>query len=239
MLFSTSYNANIMSPIKETTVETAIGGPDGNRRQLLAADIPEEGTVECTNESTGKVYHWKNNELRHFPNGMIASSWDSNWRGNLLRVDCTDLNVGSPMAIKSIPEGKAVRCSNDNDGKVYRWVEGELRHYRNGTVAKSWDENWRDDIIDLDCESFPTRTDMGFNYPNCLLNDDQIGNGFCFNVKYPGFYNSEECGWDGGDCIAFNSKYPDCHYNIDQLGNGVCNDFLNREECGFDDGDCN
>ena len=49
---------------------------------------------------------------------------------------------------------------------MYHWVEGELHHYRIGMVAKSWDGNWRADIMDLDCGLFPIiGTDMGFNYP--------------------------------------------------------------------------
>ena len=33
-----------------------------------------------------------------------------------------------------------------------------------------------------------------------------IGNGQCDE----GEYNTEECGWDDGDCREFNSKYPNC-----------------------------
>ena len=33
-----------------------------------------------------------------------------------------------------------------------------------------------------------------------------IGDGDCDG----GEYNTEECGWDGGDCIEFNEKYPNC-----------------------------
>ena len=35
------------------------------------------------------------------------------------------------------------------------------------------------------------------NYPNCLLDYPQlIGNGRCRG----GVYNTESCGWEGGDC---------------------------------------
>ena len=57
---------------QELIAEIATKEADGNRRQLqfFAANIPDEGTVECTNESTGKVYHWANNELRHKVMGL-------------------------------------------------------------------------------------------------------------------------------------------------------------------------
>ena len=50
-------------------------------------------------------------------------------------------------------------------------------------------------------------------------------------------YNTEECGFDEGDCKEFNSKHPDC-YGVDiyELGGGVCQH--NTEGCNFDGGDC-
>ena len=69
-----------------------------------------------------------------------------------------------------------------------------------------------------------------------------------------GIFNTEVCKFDGGDCIAANSKYPDCpvlkltdkmHIPNDPsnpfpaLGNGVCDGgIFNTKECGWDDGDC-
>ena len=52
--------------------------------------------------------------------------------------------------------------------------------------------------------------------------------------------DTEECGWDGGDCIEFNEKYPDCDVFVTNLiGNGICDggDY-NTWECGWDGGDC-
>ena len=63
----------------------------------------------------------------------------------------------------------------------------------------------------------------------------RIGDGSCSG----GYYNKEECRWDGGDCEEFN-KYPDC--NVPQpflIGNVRYNDEeYNTEDCGWDGGDC-
>ena len=133
------------------------------RRKL--DDIPEGKTIQCTNESTGKVYRWEFGELHNYPNGKIANSWNPNWRGDLSYADCTDLQIGSPMTFGSILEGYGVRCTDANDGKVYRWTNNELHHYPNdGKVATSWNPNWRGDIVDLDtCGSYTVGTPMSFN----------------------------------------------------------------------------
>ena len=75
---------------------------------------------------------------------------------------------------------------------------------------------------------------------SCFAEDpSRLGNGECDG----GEYNTEECGWDGGDCIEHNSlkqKYPDCHvYHPSWIGNGHCHKGeYNTEECGWDGGDC-
>ena len=72
-------------------------------------------------------------------------------------------------------------------------------------------------------------------YPDChVTNPGLIGDGQCYN--YEG-YNTEVCGWDGGDCLV--EGYSDCK-GIDPsyIGNGVCNAPYNTTECGYDGGDC-
>lgn len=63
-------------------------------------------------------------------------------------------------------------------------------------------------------------------FPECHVDSpSDIGNGECGG----GAYNTEECGFDGGDCIEFNSKNPNCTVEIpswigdDYCDNGVYN----------------
>lgn len=76
------------------------------------------------------------------------------------------------------------------------------------------------------------------NYPNCIVsNPNYIGDGVCHNFAS---YNTKECGFDGEDCIDFNSRYPDCTADFASfVGDGKCDggDY-NTKECGFDAGDC-
>ncbi len=67
------------------------------------------------------------------------------------------------------------------------------------------------------------------------------GNGRCDG----GEYNSEVCGWDGGDCETFNKDYPHCNVtNPFWVGDSICDGDENmiegymNETCGYDGDDC-
>lgn len=89
----------------------------------------------------------------------------------------------------------------------------------------------------------------------------KVGDGYCQNIEVDEIsgikYNSEECGWDGGDCTEFNEMYPGCEVeDVRDVGNGKCNvigeeqkkrleeegvlkaNTYNVMECGWDGGDC-
>ena len=180
LLFVFQYH----SLLKNTTVDkTTQEATRYIKRRKLDA-IPEGTSIQCTNESAGKVYRWTFGELRHYPNGMIADSWNPNWR-DVNYADCTDLQVGSPMTMGNILEGHGVRCTDRSDGKVYRWINNELHHYPSGEIARSWNPNWRGDIIDLNnCEPYTVGKAMPFNsYPACNAYDPlAIGDGVCAKI---------------------------------------------------------
>ena len=44
-------------------------------------------------------------------------------------------------------------------------------------------------------------------YPGCIIHAPfKLGNGYCDS----GEYSTEQCKFDGGDCVEFNAKYSDC-----------------------------
>ncbi len=58
------------------------------------------------------------------------------------------------------------------------------------------------------------------NYPDCdVQHPSFIGNGLCDMVLYGSFYNTESCGFDGGDCIP-DGGFSDC------VGPGVNPSFI-------------
>ena len=63
-----------------------------------------------------------------------------------------------------------------------------------------------------------TADEVAAKYPDCNVSiASAIGNGYCDG----GRYNTEKCGWDGGDCLV--EGYPDCHVDIPSwIGNGYC-----------------
>mmetsp|Transcript_23489 Transcript_23489/g.53596 ORF Transcript_23489/g.53596 Transcript_23489/m.53596 type:complete len:381 (-) Transcript_23489:25-1167(-) len=73
-----------------------------------------------------------------------------------------------------------------------------------------------------------------YDFPACKVTYKKwIGDGVCDD----GIYNTEKCGYDGGDCVALG--YPNCNI-IDRntVGTGTCDKRYNTKECGYDGGDC-
>jgi len=107
-----------------------------------------------------------------------------------------------------------------------------------------------------------TCVELEDEYPGCIVeNLIRIGDGGCDGVPY----DSEECGWDGGDCkqindpcsghfecrssfcsprsstcVEFEEEYPGCDVEIQYwVGDGKCDGSpYASEECGWDGGDC-
>jgi hypothetical protein len=136
------------------------------RRKLDDSMPPEGYSIRCLQEPD-KVYRWTEGELRYYPTGQIASSWNTAWREDLIQMDCINIPKGEPMPMNfgsltmsratdgfSVTEGYSVRCLEEPT-KVYRWHEGELHHYPTGMIASSWDEDWREALVEMDCFNIP------------------------------------------------------------------------------------
>jgi len=110
-------------------------------------------------------------------------------------------------------------------------------------------------LLNNRCDSFTNTAQCLWDNEDCLQFNQKyprcasvvgypwkIGDGNCDSLPY----NIDDCGYDGGDCVARNANktaaYPDC--NITSLGVGflgdgdLCNSLFNTKECGYDDGDC-
>ena len=72
--------------------------------------------------------------------------------------------------------------------------------------------------------------------PGCADNPD-AADGWDYGYCDGGQYSTEDCGWDGGDCVE---GYPDCQVTSPEIvGDGNCNGGqYNTEDCGWDGGDC-
>jgi len=74
-------------------------------------------------------------------------------------------------------------------------------------------------------------------FPDCNIQTDKIifaGDGLCH-----GALNILQCGFDAGDCLAFNQAYPFCDVPEPfRVGDGKCDDVNNKQDCAYDGGDC-
>jgi hypothetical protein len=147
-----------------------------SQRRKLDDMMPPDGySIRCLQEPD-KIYRWTESELRYYPSGQIASSWNIVWREELVQIDCLNIPIGMPMSMNfdsltmsratngfSVADGYSVRCLEEPD-KVYRWQEGELHHYPSGIIASSWDEDWREALVETDCLNFPIGEPMSTRF---------------------------------------------------------------------------
>ena len=118
--------------------------------------------IQCTANDVGSgvnaaVYRYMGgDELRHYPNPPIATSWDPDWATTFKKIDCEGLTEGDKMHY-NVTVGEPVQCNaNDVGGglnaAVYRVTEGGvLRHYPNPPIATSWDPDWSTTFKKIDC----------------------------------------------------------------------------------------
>ncbi len=149
---------NDYTPAPNSDVGTGTGDAE------LLPGIPEGHATVCDGD-TSQIFRWTNGKLHLYPTTEIANSWDLNWR-DFVDINCTGLEFGDPMGITEfqaeIPEGRTVQCEEDTS-KIYRWENGELRHFDSSAIASSWDESWRENLLVVDCSGLPIGTPMELN----------------------------------------------------------------------------
>ncbi|GFH52428.1 hypothetical protein CTEN210_08904 [Chaetoceros tenuissimus] len=142
-----------------------------------------------------------------------------------------------------IKTGVTTQCTDSPIG----WYESgneeyTCEWYAQGSKCKDYGDDYVDSYYGITanmacciCGGGATSTISPVGYLYCHVEDPSwIGDGGCDG----GEYNTEVCGWDGGDCEVVG--YPDCHVEDPSwIGDGGCDGGeYNTVECGWDGGDC-
>jgi hypothetical protein len=110
----------------------------------------------------GAIYRYTNDELRWYPNPVVASAWDRGWT-QFKSTDCTGTPYGGPLRMPVAVEGQAVKCAGGPNprgaGAIYRFTAGRLRWYPNPSIAARWDGAWASPKAS-DCTDAPFGPDM-------------------------------------------------------------------------------
>jgi hypothetical protein len=141
------------------------GGNDQDSEDETVPNVltdPVGTPIQCTANDVGSgvnaaVYRYMGgDELRHYPNPPIATSWDPDWGTTFKKIDCEGLTEGDEMPY-NVTVGEPVQCTANDVGSgvntaVYRVTEGGvLRHYPNAPIATSWDPDWGTTFKKIDC----------------------------------------------------------------------------------------
>ncbi|GMH95343.1 hypothetical protein TrVE_jg9091 [Triparma verrucosa] len=154
--------------------------------------------------------------------------------------------------------------SYENDGSFTTWASTAASFSSSPPTSAVWsvllkNGNFKDETVSIECGGeIEQATSV---YPNCHVeNPSWVGDGHCDHCEY----NTEECGFDGGDCCSETctdtpsyscegnknhcldpSTYEYKHetliiLNCDEfyIGNGYCDEQNNNEVCNYDGGDC-
>ena len=133
----------------------------GDDIAMKPAGLVHGKTVFCFDDTVAVprsgYYRWMDFQLREYPSGEIASSWDSKWTLTE-RIDCTGLSIGQNMALRpSVDDNQTVQCKDNTDGsneptRVYRFIDDKIRHYPHEIIAHTWDYDWHfNPIKSIDC----------------------------------------------------------------------------------------
>ncbi|TYZ65656.1 hypothetical protein PybrP1_011620 [[Pythium] brassicae (nom. inval.)] len=127
--------------------------------------IPEGRTVRCTQGPA--LFRYSNRTIRYYATNEIAMSWgDELWASPML-VNCSVFTFGPDMTMKypsptGLVDGTPIKCG-DNQAQVYRLTSGTRRLYPTEAIAVSWDPNWKNNVVNVDCTRLPTGDPMPDN----------------------------------------------------------------------------
>lgn len=170
-----------------------------------------EGTTNGKHNKDA-VYRWTHGELRHYPNPLVALSWNFSWN-HILTIDCRGLFISDdPMQRKanSPSEGQSIKCAGTPH--VYRWTDDTLRHYPNPGIMASW-----------------TNGNMGSSTAYCP--GQKYGKAMAWNTSIIPEGKSLRCSgsatvyrWGGGHLRGYPNRatFESCDGNWSKIGNIDC-----------------
>jgi len=135
--------------------------------------------------------------------------------------DCDGFNQKHPECIDDTDIGyKGLKCTADLEGF-------------DDTSALALASQKPTCVLNVNCNKW-----LSEKYPDCkAVGQSLIGDGICQGATFSG--NTPECGYEGGDCVEFNTYFPNCTiYGAYMISDGYCDGKFNTAECGFDGGDC-
>ncbi len=110
------------------------------RRRLDDIVLPPEGSSVMCDGNPSEVFRWTGTELRHYPSGEIASSWNQNWRDGIVFINCEGLGIGPPMSQSDVcgaaaAEHTSLMSSNaaidpDKACKAAQWADKYIREHK-------------------------------------------------------------------------------------------------------------
>lgn len=91
------------------------------------------------------------NKIQHYPSEAVAFSWGKEWHHKTKVIDCTDMTIAEPIAMKPVGliDGGTYHCIDSSvtdpnyvAGGLYHYIQCELRYLATSDIAVSWDHTF-------------------------------------------------------------------------------------------------